>query len=69
MEQRKFQITIMTIKDVMTVAEATDIWDLGESTIRKSIERDRFKSDEHRKSKGTWLVTKNGMERLFGKIK
>ena len=58
----------MTIKDVMTVAEATEIWKLGESTIRNSIERNRFTSNECRKSKGTWLVTKSGMERLFGKL-
>lgn len=59
----------MTIKDVMTVAEATELWNLGESTIRKAIERERFTSLECRKSKGTWLVTKKGVERLFGTIK
>ena len=58
----------MIIKDVMTVAEATGIWDLGESTIRKAIERGRFTCTECRKSKGTWLVTKQGMERLFKRI-
>lgn len=59
----------MLIKDVMTVSEATEIWNLGITTIRKLIERGRFLEDEHRKSKGTWLVTRKGMERLFGYIK
>lgn len=58
----------MTIKDIMTVAEATELWKLGKSTIRKAIERERFTCLECRKSNGTWLVTKVGMERLFGKI-
>ena len=59
----------MNIKDVMTVSEATSLWQLGESTIRKSIERGNFTNNEFRKSKGTWLVTRAGMERVFEKIK
>lgn len=59
----------MDIQNVMTIAEATRLWGLGDSTIRKAIERGRFSKEECRKSKGTWLLTRSGIERLFGELK
>ena len=34
----------------------------------KWIERGKFKINEYRKSKGTWLVTHKGMERVAGRL-
>ena len=52
---------------VMTFSEACKRWNLGESTLRKAARCGRFSEDEARKSEKTWLVTRAGMERLYGK--
>lgn len=48
---------------VMTFSEATKKYELDDSTLRKAI--DRFRDYEVKKSGGTWLVTKEGMDRLY----
>ena len=55
------------IQQVMTFPEACKRWQLGESTLRKTARSGRFSEDEARKSEKTWLVTRSGMERLYGK--
>jgi hypothetical protein len=55
------------LKQVMTFPEACKRWNLGESTLRKAARCGRFTEDEIRKSEKTWLVTRAGMERLYGK--
>ena len=55
------------LKQVMTFPEACKRWGLGESTLRKAARSGRFLEDELRKSEKTWLVTRSGMERLYGK--
>jgi len=55
------------LKNVMTFPEACKRWNLGESTLRKAALSGRFTEDEVRKSEKTWLVTRTGMERLYGK--
>jgi len=55
------------LKNVMTFPEACKRWNLGESTLRKAARCGRFSEDEARKSEKTWLVTRAGMERLYGK--
>jgi len=54
------------LKQVMTFPEACKRWNLGESTLRKAARSGRFLEDELRKSEKTWLVTRSGMERLYG---
>lgn len=52
---------------VLTLNEAAARWGLADgSSIRKAIERKRFKSHEIRKSGSIWLISVYGMERVFG---
>ena len=55
------------LQHVMTFPEACKRWNLGESTLRKAARSGRFLENEARKSEKTWLVTRAGMERLYGK--
>lgn len=55
------------LKDILTFGEAAKLWGLDSSSLRKSIERKRFLEGEIRKSGNVWLVTREAMERLYGK--
>ncbi|WP_297026527.1 helix-turn-helix domain-containing protein [uncultured Dialister sp.] len=60
------------INEVMTTAEAAQRWGLSEVTIKKACSGQkgyppRFTEDECRRSgPRVWLVTRQGMERLYG---
>ena len=56
----------MDLKEVYTFAEASELWGLSESTLRRAQHGGRFKEGETKKSGGTWLVTRAAMERLYG---
>ena len=61
----------MEFEDVMTSAEAAERWGISPVTVKQACSGQRntpprFTSDECRKSKGTWLVSRQGMERLYG---
>jgi len=52
---------------VLTLNEAAARWKLADgATIRKAIERKRFNLLEIRKSGSIWLISLDGMERVFG---
>lgn len=53
---------------VYTIAEAATLWGKGIDTVRDACNRPvaRFREGECRKSGGTWIVTRGGMERLYG---
>lgn len=60
------------IDKVLTTKEASERWRILQATIKLACLGQkgylpRFTSDECRKSGGTWLVTRQGMERLYGK--
>lgn len=63
----------MTIKDIMTVSEASRRWQILPDSLKKACSgqkggASRFTPDECRKSGArAWLVTRQGMERLYGK--
>ena len=62
---------IMNLQDIMTAKEAAERWGKAEITIRQACSGykkapPRFKEDEFRKSGATWLITRQGMERVFG---
>lgn len=60
----------MKITDVFTLNEAAELWNVKKDTL-KQICIGRFKGfyeHEARKSGTMWLVTREGMERLYGKI-
>ena len=58
------------LKEVMTFAEASQKFNLGESTLRSSIRTDRFvEGVDYKKSGKVWIITKEAMERVYGEIK
>ncbi len=59
---------------VLTATEAAQFWNLASITVRQactgySKSPAKFTSEEARKSGKTWLITVDGMERVFGKRK
>lgn len=59
----------MLIDEVLTAKEAEDRWKLAPGQIRQWIFHapDKFAKGEIRKSGRVWLVTRDAMERRFGK--
>lgn len=62
----------MTLKDVMTIKEAAELWGRPVATIKAACMGQkgyppRFRPDECRQSGSIWLITRAGMERLYGK--
>lgn len=56
------------INEVMTVSEAAEIWGKTEGAIRAAIKAKKFIAGvDYRKAKGTTLITKKSMERVYGK--
>jgi hypothetical protein len=58
-----------SIDDTYTATEAASRWGLDESTVKKACQQNRFTEQEARKSGGTWIVTRSGMERVYGEAK
>lgn len=63
----------MNLDDVMTTQEAGERWNVPADSIKqcclKRYAKKQFTDDEARKSGKNWLVTRQGMERLYGKEK
>lgn len=61
----------MDIKKVFTFKEAAELWGKDASTLRRTIVANNklIKGIDYRMSGGVWLVTKEGMEKIYGKIK
>ena len=61
----------MKLEDVMTTQEAGERWNVPADSIKqcclKRYANNQFTEDEARKSGRNWLVTRQGMERLYGK--
>ena len=57
------------LDNVFSAAEAVKLWGLCECAVRQAYKLGRFKPGEVRKSGGTILVTRAGMDRLYGKRK
>ena len=61
----------MKLDDVMTTQEAGERWNVPADSIKqcclKRYANKQFTDDEARKSGKNWLVTLQGMERLYGK--
>ena len=52
--------------EVVTAPEAAALWGLDDSTVKKACQAGRFATHEARKTGKVWLVTKDGMERVYG---
>ncbi|MGN2348323.1 helix-turn-helix domain-containing protein [Clostridium cagae] len=60
---------INPLDEVMTFAEASEKWGLGESTLRSTIRTDRLvEGVDYKKSGKVWLITKEAMERVYGNL-
>ncbi|MTI53798.1 helix-turn-helix domain-containing protein [Geosporobacter ferrireducens] len=57
------------IFSILTLKEAAQLWELDDSTLRHAIKQGKFREDEHRKSGGTWIITKEAMIRIYGEQK
>lgn len=55
----------MNINDVYTFSEAAKIYGIHSTTIIKKKDNGAFSENEVKKSGGTWLITKEAMERAF----
>jgi len=60
----------MKLADVMTTQEAGERWNVPADSIKqcclKRYANKQFTDDEARKSGKNWLVTRQGMTRLYG---
>ena len=59
------------LDSVMTAAEAAERWSKPDRTVRQACTGQRgypprFKPDEFRQSSKVWLITVEGMTRVFG---
>ena len=57
------------INDVMILSEAAELWGITEGALRKAIAFNRFRFEEFRKAGRITLITRNGMERVYGLMK
>ncbi|WP_271814468.1 helix-turn-helix domain-containing protein [Clostridium beijerinckii] len=58
------------LDEVMAFSEASEIWGLGESTLRSTVRTDKLQeSIDYRKSGKVWLITKDAMIRVYGEPK
>lgn len=54
----------------LTFSEATEMWNLGSSTLRMLVRTDKLiENIDYRKSGGTWLITIGAMKRIYGEPK
>lgn len=66
-------VLMNSLEEVMSVTEAAELWGLKPVSVRLactgySRSEPRFTKKEARKSGNTWLVTRAGMERLYGPL-
>ena len=59
------------LDEVMTATEAAEKWGLATVTVRQACSgyaksAPKFTKEEARRSGSTWLITVEGMERVFG---
>lgn len=58
------------LDEVMAFSEASEIWGLGESTLRSTVRTDKLQEGiDYRKSGKVWLITKDAMMRVYGEPK
>lgn len=58
------------LEKVMTFAEASEKWGLGESTLRSVVKTNRVTNGvDIKKSGKVWLITENAMKKLYGEPK
>ena len=53
---------------VYVLNEASKLWGITEGALRKAITSNRFYQNEYRKAGRITLISKAGMERVYGKL-
>lgn len=56
----------MKLSDVLTCPEAAELWGIAEDKIKRFAREGKFTEEEARKTGKNWLITKQGMQRVFG---
>ena len=56
----------MKLDDVLTCPEAAELWSITEDKIKRYAREGKFAEDEARKAGKNWLITRQGMTRVFG---
>lgn len=75
----EYKSTLMTVSyssnnalyEIYTATEASELWGLNESTVRKAISNTKSKFTpgiDYRKAGSVTLITKEAMERVYGKL-
>ena len=64
----------MELSDVLTASEAANLYGLDSSTLSRACTGQKgypplFKEGEFRKAGRIWLITRDAMERVYGKTK
>lgn len=61
----KDKLSFNILNEIFTFAEAQELYNLSQSTLHKNIDYNRYLPGEIKQSSGTWLITKDAMERLY----
>ena len=62
-------LSVNVLDQVFTGPEAATKWGLAESTVRNAAAAGKFESYEARRTGKNWLITREGMQRVFGNLK
>ena len=55
------------LDSVLSLQEAAELYGKDDSTLRKAIADGRFSPNEYRKTGRNYIITKEGLERVYGK--
>lgn len=58
----------LELVDVLTCPEAAKQWGITEDKVKRYARDGKFTEEEARRSGKYWLITRQGMERVFGKV-
>jgi hypothetical protein len=57
------------LSQVLTAREADEEWGMADGTVKRDCNRGRFYAEEIKKSKGTWLIVRQALLRVYGEPK
>lgn len=57
------------LSQVLTAREADEEWGMADGTVKRDCYRGRFYAEEIKKSKGTWLIVRQALFRVYGSPK
>lgn len=63
--QEAMHMKKLDLNEVFTPSEAETVYGLAEGQIRQDIRRGKFDVHEHRKSSSNWLLTREGLDKVY----